>query len=249
MRSRGPGHTYRAVRVDAQRWDLRVDGFHHSYHRGFRDAQMAASAIDKKSRARAAVVRHALIFTAASLMLASTQLFRQIANPEYSPARAFADRIEEAYRAIDAGEAEITDFSLDSDGFEGRVYEVDQDDPATASLVMTGQHEGDCYVVRWRRGRVPFVARLLFHHECIPEGQARTSNPAAFEAIAINISADGPLSWDSVLPPETRPATWFLPAVIVLLFTMLQQLVSLSLVFLSGASKGHTNVERVDETG
>ena len=194
-------------------------------------------------------MRHTLILAAAFLMLAPVLIFREVANPDYGPARDFADQIERAYRALNAGEAMITDFSIDSDGFEGGVFEIDRGGVVADYLVLTGEHEGDCYVVRWRRDNVPFVARLLPRHPCVPGDQTLSFNPADFEALGSNTSADGPLGWVRVLPPETQIATWVLPAVIVLIYIVLQQLVSLSLVFIRGIPPRPVSVERIDETG
>jgi len=249
MRLRGRDRTYRAVRVDDQRWELRVDGAYHSSHNGFRDAERVAAAIDRRSRTKMAVVRHTLILAAASLVLMPVLLFREVANPAYGPARTFADHIEGAYRAVNAGEAEVTDFSLISDGFEGGVFTIDRGGVVADYQVLTGEHEGDCYVVRWRQGRVPFVARLLPRYPCALGEPALSFNPAEFEALAHNTSGNSPLDWDPVLPPQIKIATWVWPAAIALFYVVLQQLVSLSLVFIRGVPRRPMNVERIVQTG
>ncbi len=249
MRLRRRDGSYRAVRVEAQRWELRVDGVDRSSHQGFRAAELAAASIDRRSRTRSSLLRHTLILAAAFLLLAPVLIFREVTNPDYGPARDFADQIERAYGALNAGEAAITDFSLEADGFEGGVFEIDRGGVVADYLVLTGEHEGDCYLVRWRQNNVPFVARLLPRYPCIPGDQTLSFNPAEFEALGSNTSADGPLGWARVLPPETQIATWVLPAVIVLIYIMLQQLVSLSLVLIRGIPPRRVNVEQINETG
>ncbi len=248
MRLRGRDRTYRAVRVEAQRWELRVDGAPHSSHDGFRHAERAAATIDRRSRKRRAMVRHTLILVGASLVLMPVLIFREVANPDYAPAREFADHLETAYRAINAEEAEITDFSLSSDGIQGGLFEVDRGGVVADYSVLTGEHEGDCYVIRWRQGRVPFVARLLPRHPCAPGDPALSFDPAGFEALGNNTDLDGPLDWGRVLPPEVQTATWALPAAIALLYIVLQQTVSLSLVSIRGVPTRRVNVERIDES-
>ncbi len=249
MRRRERDRSYRAVRVEPRQWDLHVDGSLRSSHRGFRDAERAAVVIDRRSRTRAAAVRHTTILVAAFLVLTPVLLLREIDNPNYEPAREFADQIESAYRAISANEIEIADLSLDSDGFEGGVFTIDRGGIVADYLVLTGEHEGDCYVVRWQQGRVPFVGRLLPRDPCVPGDPALSFNPADFEALANNTSADGPLDWSRVLPPQTRLGAWVLPAVIALLYVALQQLVSLSLIPIRGVPRRPLEVERFDETG
>jgi hypothetical protein len=248
MRLRGRDHTYRAIRVESRRWELRVDGSLHSSHDGFRNAEQAAAAIDRRDRKRRAVVRHTLILVGAFLVLTPVLVFREVANPAHAPAREFADHLETAYRAINAGEAEITDFSLGSDGIQGGLFEVDRGGVVADYSVLTGEHEGDCYVVRWRQGRVPFVARLLPRHPCAPGDPALSFDPAGFEALGHNTNLDGPLEWGRVLPAEVQTATWVLPAVIALLYVVLQQTVSLSLVSIRGVPARRVNVERIDES-
>jgi hypothetical protein len=248
MRLRRRDRTYRAVRVDAQRWELQVDDAHHSCHEGFRDAERAAAVVDRTSLKRRAVARHTLVLTFAILVLTPVLIFRERANPDYAPARAFADHMEDAYRAINAGEASITDFSLSLDGFEGDAFVVDRGGVVADYQVLTGEHEGDCYLVRWRQGRVPFVARLLPRYPCAPGDPALSFDPATFEALASNTRADGPLDWVRVLPPEIELAPWILPAVIALLYIVLQRLVSMSLVAIRGSPARRVNVERIDTT-
>jgi len=248
MRLQRRDRAYRAIRVEAQRWELRVGGAPHSSHDGFRHAERAAAAIDRRSRKRRALVRHTLILAAASLVLTPVMLFREVANPDYAPAREFADHLETAYLAINAGEAEIADFSLSSDGIQGGLFEVDRGGVVADYSVLIGEHEGDCYVLRWRQGRVPFVARLLPRHPCAPGDPALSFDPAGFEALGNNTNVDGPLDWGRVLPQEVQTATWVIPAVIALLYIVLQQIISLSLVLIRGVPARRVDVERIDES-
>jgi hypothetical protein len=239
-------HAYRAVRIDARRWDLEIDGEKHSSHLGYREAERAGRVHDRKRRTRATFIRHMLILAVACLLLAPVLLLREGSNPDFSPAREFADRMEQAYRDVDSGAVDIASFSMESHGFEGAVFEVDRGGVVSDYRVLTGEHKGDCYVVRWVLGEVPFVARLLSRYPCVPGDPALSFDPARFEAIAINIDADGPLEWVPVLPEEVALAKWFFPVAFVLLFVVLQQLVSLSLLAIRGVPVRSVEVARVE---
>jgi hypothetical protein len=194
------------------------------------------------------LVPHILILAAASLLLAPVLIFREVANPAYEPARTFADRMEHAYRAVNAEEAEITDFAISKDGFEGGLFTIDRGGVVADYRLLVGVFEDDCYLVRWRQGRAPFVARLLPRYPCAAGDPALSFDPAGFEAVAINTSAEDPPSWEGVLPAQIQIATWVLPAVIALLYIVLRQLVSLSLVFIRGVPTRPVDVELIDNT-
>lgn len=242
-------HDYRAVRRGSRRWDLEVDGHVESSYPGFREAERAAAAHDRRSRTRVAVLRHLLVLMVVVAVAVPAVLLREVSNPDYGPARGFADRMEAAYRSIDSGETVIGDYSVEVHGFEGGVFEVDRGGVVADYLVLTGAYREDCYVLRWVRGEVPFVARLLPGYPCVPGDRTLSFNPAGFEAIAVNLSSEAPLRWEPVLPPEVKLATWFLPAALVLLFVVMQQLVGLSLVFIRGVPTAAVRVERIEEWG
>ncbi|MCB2224899.1 MAG: hypothetical protein KQH83_12085 [Actinobacteria bacterium] len=232
---------YRAIRFD-EGWRLEIDGVPASTHRTFSDAAAAAGMDDRRRRRVRTVARHLLLIAVASALLVPVTLGREVDNPDYPPARAFADEMEAAYRAVDAG-ADIA--SVDGD-VAGGTFTVDRGGVVADYHVLTGSHDGDCYVLRWVRFEVPFVARLLPRYECVPGQPALSFSPSGFEAIAVNLQSSGPLNWEGVLPPTVALAPWFFPAMLVLLVLILQQLVAISMRFLKPEPVVKVPVERVE---
>ena len=184
----------------------------------------------------------------AGLLLIPVMTTREIDNSSYPPARAFADRMEAAYREVDEGTAGIDSFDAEIDGFEGAVFEVDRGGVVADYNVLAGDHRGDCYVIRWVRFEVPFVARLLPRYECTPGQPALNFSPSGYEEIAVNLFTSHRLEWQPVLPDPISLAPWFFPAVLVLLVVVLQQLVALSVLYLKPGTPLRVTVERIDST-
>jgi hypothetical protein len=237
---------YRAVRLEGSTWSLEVDGAAVSTHSGYRDAVRAAEADDLRRRRLGAVLLRVSLIAAAGLLLIPVMVWREIPNDAYPPAREFADRMEAAYRDVDAGRVDIGSFTVDEDGFVGDLRTLDRGGVVADYRLLIGEHDGDCYLIRWVRFEVPFVARLLPRYECAPGSPPYNPSPSAYEAIAVNLTNQPPLNWVPVLPDEQALAGWFFPAVIVLLAGIIQQLVSLSLVFLKGPRPRPVRVERVE---
>jgi hypothetical protein len=234
------------VRVDPGTWELQVDGATVSSHAGYRDAVRAAEADAlHRRRRRAALLRVGLI-AAAGLLLIPATVWREVPNDAFPPAREYADGMEAAYRAVDTGAADIGSFSAAEDGFTGDVRTIDRGGVTADYRLLIGEQAGDCYLIRWVRFEVPFVARLLPRYECAPGDPAYSFSPSGFEAIAVNITSRPPLNWEPVLPPEVALVWWFFPAMILLLGTIIQQAVSLSMVFLRDPGGGAVGVERVE---
>ncbi len=236
---------YQAVRT-GHGWELHIDGEVVSSHGTFPQAVEAAGAHDRKRRRRRAAAQRITVVALAGLLLIPTLTEREVDNPAFPPARAFADRMEAAYRAVDAGSADIGSFTVESDGFEGAVFEVSRGGAVADYNVLVGSQGGDCYLIRWVRFEVPFVARLLSRYECVPGQPALNFSPSGYEAIAVNLSTTGALEWQPVIPDPVHLATWFFPAVMVLLVLLLQQTVSLSMLFLKPAAAQRVTVERVE---
>jgi len=185
----------------------------------------------------------------AGLLLVPVLTGREVRNPDYPPARDLADRMEAAYREVDEGTTEVGSFTVEADGFQGAVFEVDRGGVVADYNVLAGSHGGDCYVIRWIRFEVPFVARLLPRYECVPGQPALNFSPSGFEEIAVNLFSSGPLEWQPVLPEPISLAPWLLPAVLFLLVLVLQQLVALSMLFLKPAPARRVQVERIESAG
>lgn len=240
--------TYRASRVGAKGWELTADGEQLSSHRSFREAVGAAEAHDQRRRRNREAVKHAVLMVVAGLLLIPTMGYREVDNDDFPPARAFADGMEEAYGDVDAGVADIAQYTVEEDGFGGGVFRVVRGGVENDYLLLVGDYRGDCYVIRWVRSKVPFVARLLPRYDCEPGQPALNFAPSGFEAIAINLSAGKPLNWEPVLPDQIRLAPWFFPAVFVVMLVVMQQMISLSLVFIRrGVFRKAVPVERVDK--
>ena len=236
--------TYRAVLTDGG-WELRVDDAAVSIHKTFSEAVEAATTHDRiRLRRRVAMNRIAVVAVAA-LLLVPVVSGREVANPDHPPARAFADQMEAAYRAVDDG---TPIESVTGEGISGAVLTVDRGGVSSDYNVLAGTHQGDCYVIRWVRFEVPFVAKLLPRFECAPGAATVNFSPSAFEVIAVNLSSTGPLNWDPVVPPEVDLAPWFFPLTILLAALIFHQLVGLSLAYLRPPAASAVEVERIDRS-
>lgn len=227
-------------------WRLAADGVALSTHRSYHQVVDAATAHDGRRRRIRAALLHLGAVVAALLILVPVVGGREIDNPDYPGARDLADRMEAAYRAVDAGDADLGSFTLEADGFTGGVFEVDRGGVVNDYNVLAGSHLGDCYVLRWVRFEVPFVGRLLPRFECEPGRPALNFSPSAWEAIAPNVTSRGGLEWFPVIPDPLRLAPWFFPLVLVLSVLVLQQSISLSMVFLRREPGRKVRVERVE---
>ena len=156
--------------------------------------------------------------------------------------------MEAAYRAVEEGVADVTDFSMAEDGVAGDVFEVDRGGTVANYNVLASTHGNQCYIIRWVRFEVPFVGRLLPRYSCEPGQPALNFHQSGWEAIAVNLFSNRPLEWQLVLPDPIELAPWFFPAALVLLVLLLQQSISLSMVFLKPTPIRKVDVERIDPT-
>jgi hypothetical protein len=217
--------------------------------RSFHAAVDAAATHDRRRRRLRATVLHLAVIVAALAALIPVVSGREVDNPDYPGARALADRMEAAYRAVDAGTADIGSFTVEDDGFSGGVFEVDRAGVVNDYFVLAGSHLGDCFVLRWVRFEVPFVGRLLPRFDCVPSRPMLNFSPSAWEAIAPNVTSRSGLEWYPVVPDPLRLAPWFFPLTLVLGGLALQQAISLSVVHLRGGVLRKVPVERVEGTG
>jgi hypothetical protein len=239
-------HDYRAVRT-ATGWELRTDEAILSEHRTFTEATRAAAAHDQQiGRKRSLLLSGALAVLCGLLLIPITSM-REVDNPAYPAAREMADRMEAAYREVDPGTADIESFVTDKDGFAGGEFRLSRAGVEADYNVLAGQHDGDCYVLRWVRFEVPFVARLLPRLECEPGGSTLNFSPTAYEAIAVNLSTSDALQWDAVLPDPIKLASWFFPGFLILAAAGFHQLVGFSIAFLRPPPARALDVERVGE--
>jgi len=239
--------TYQALIVGDDGWELTADGKQLSTHRSFHEAAWAAGDHDQRRRRNRSLLGHVALMTLAGLLLIPSMAGREIDNSAFPPARAFVDRMEQAYRDIDAGEADIASFTVEDDGFTGEVFRLVRGGVESNYRLLAGDHRGDCYMIRWVRFEVPFVARLLPRYDCEPGRPALSFSPSGFEAIAINLSAAGPLNWVPVIPDPIRLAPWFFPVVFLLMLILMQQMISVSLLFIRRGVPGErVPVERID---
>ncbi|MBU1865267.1 MAG: hypothetical protein KKE89_02535 [Actinobacteria bacterium] len=229
-------------------WELRADGRLISAHRTFSKAVDAAGSHDRDRRRNRAVVQRIVVVALAGVLLIPVLTKREVDNPAYPPARALADRMEAAYRAVDGGMADIESFDAAADGFSGAVFEVSRAGVTADYNVLAGRNESDCYLIRWVRFEVPFVARLLPRYECVPGQPMLNFSPSAYEAIAVNLATNRPLEWQPVLPDPIDLAPWFFPAMILLLVGLLQQMITLSMLYLKPTPPTPVTVQRVEPT-
>ena len=216
-------HAYKAFRTAAG-WELRAGDDFISQHRTFSEAVSAAGKHDRdRRRKRSVLLRGGVVVVCVALLIPVTT-WREVDNPAYPEAREMADSMEEAYREVDDGLVDIASFTQETDGFSGGTFRLSRSGVESDYNVLAGDHKGDCYVIRWVRFEVPFVARLLPRFECEPGGATLNFSPTAFEEIAINLTSTHALEWQPVIPEPISLALWFFPAVLTLLAVGFQQI-------------------------
>jgi hypothetical protein len=242
-----PTPRYVAERTGPIEWRLSVDGEDYSTHAGYRDAARAASEHDRSRRLRRALIWHVTVFILSGLLLTAVLSWRETDNPNFPAARAFVDRMEEAYRSIEAGAADPGHYTPATDGFGGATTQIEIGGRAIEYVVIAGRHEADCYLMRWEAGRIPFIALLRPDLPCDAARAPVVFAPSDYDAVGVTTGSAENLDWTGVLPDEVVLFRWFFPATFVLLFVVLQQLVSLSIVAIRGVPMRTVPVERIEQ--
>ena len=168
-------------------WDLRADGRTISVHRTFSKAVDAAGAHDRnRRRIRAVAATGSWWWCCAGLLLFPSLALREVDNPAYPPARAVADRMEAAYRAVDRGTADIEFFDATTTASRGAVSSclaAEWLPTTTCWRVPRGRLLSDPLGPLRGAVRGPPVAPLRVR----PRPAALNFSPSAYEAIAVNL--------------------------------------------------------------
>ena len=234
------------ARRSPEGWVVSADGDPIAVVQKYHQAVDTAAVHHRRRRRTRATLAHLGVILMAVVALALVIETREVDNPSYPGARDLADRMEIAYRAVDAGEAAIGSFTLEGDGLSGGEFEVDVTGVVNDYNVLVGPYEDDCYVMRWVRFEVPFVGRLLPRFECVPGGATLNFSSTAWEAIAPNVTSSGGLEWFPVIPDPVRLAPWFFPGALVLLTLILQQSISISIIYLQAGPLQKVPMERIE---
>lgn len=134
---------------------------------------------------------------------------RSADNPAHESARTFTARMQATSERIWQGEAAPGDFTRGDLGFT--VTEVEVQDRTV--LMLVGEHEGRCYVMRWRPGFLPHAGVLTEGAECAPSAVLDT--PGVYERESSASASDVPgvmgtsIDWDQILPTRTLMPPWY----------------------------------------
>ncbi|MGI9647016.1 MAG: hypothetical protein ACR2OI_00710 [Acidimicrobiia bacterium] len=139
-----------------------------------------------------------------SLVLIGVALARRVEpNPDYPPARAVADRFDQAHLAVEAGQISIDQVDQSFEGVEGRSFEH-----LGSRLGLAGVFDGDCYGMVWRSGRpVSGVVLRPVYTTCQPDSSLISQPDPLVESLWP--------SWEDTLPDPERSPGWFIPLLTV----------------------------------
>jgi hypothetical protein len=225
---------YDVIRLGPGRWALDAAGSRVSTHGRASDAAAAANVAEQSRRRTMKIVRNALAFVIAAVILVLAQAGRTVPNTAYDPALLSVGSLEDAYRAVVTGEASMASFT-DQAGVVGDAF-VAQVPFEFAGITgeprdyraLVASYAGECYAVRWHEGGTPFAGVLEPEIPCEPSPSLIYSS--VFQRGASQSQALERFNWGPALPPESYQARWFLPVMLAGVFVMLQSVIGIALV-------------------
>ncbi len=197
-----------AIRLDAPgRWQLLARGRPVGFYPSRTAARQAARGLQRRQRLRRRLVPHLAVAVAALIGLGTAFVSRTEPHPAYPPARAVADRFDQARLSVEAGAVSIDQVGRAFDGIEGGSFEHD----GLLKLGLTGVFEGDCYGMTWRSGfRVGGVVVRSNYVTCKPDRNLIDQpDPPGLLAEPLRPS------WEFALPEPDRTRVWFIPMVTI----------------------------------
>lgn len=164
---------------------------------------------------RSRVHRNLAVIAVTTVAAIAIGTFADVANPDYPPARSLADRLDAAWRAIDAGAA--PDDAAAAEGLRAHIL----DSPRGQQTILTHPEpasDGRCYALTFGTGVVTVAGTLR-----APAPGCTPTPPVLFEVRG---------TWSEVLPsPRTTPA-WFVPVLTVLFAVALYAVTDIVLTLL-----------------
>ncbi len=196
------------IRLDAPgRWQLLARGRPVGLYPSRTAARQAARGLRRRQRLRRRLVPYLAVGVVALIGLGTAFASRTEPNPDHPPARAVADRFDEARLAVEAGAVSIEQVGQAFDGIEGGSFEHD----GLLKLGLTGVFDGDCFGMTWRSGfRVGGVVMRRNYVTCQPD-RSLIDQPDPPGLLAESLRP----SWEFALPEPDRTRVWFIPVVAI----------------------------------
>jgi hypothetical protein len=192
------------IRLDApSRWQLLARGRSVGFYPTRTAARQAATGLHRRHGLRRQLVGYLAVAGVSLAGLGSALVGRTEPNLEYPPARAIADRFDQARLAVETGEAVIDRVDQLFDGLEGGSFERG----GRLKLGLTGVFDGACYGMTWLPGYpVDGVAMRSNYVTCRPD--ASLIDPPDPPGLVAE-----PLQpyWKKALPDPVRRRVWFIP--------------------------------------
>ncbi len=216
------------IRLDAPgRWQLIAGGRAVGFYPTRTAAEQAARGLHRRHGLRRRLVAYLVVAGVSLAVLAAAAMGRTEPNPEYPPARAVADRFDEARLAVETGQVDIDGVDQMFDGIEGSSFEHG----GRLKLGLTGVFDGDCYGMTWRSGhRVGGVVKRSNYVTCQPD-RSLIDQPDPPGLVAEPLHP----SWKYTLPDPARTRAWFIPVVTISFgFFLVAAFRATALLFASG---------------
>ncbi|WP_052666786.1 hypothetical protein [Nitriliruptor alkaliphilus] len=194
---------------------------------------------DKRRARDRSLLRDAIVVLIVAAGLAFTWSVREVPNEDHPAAVDLAERLDETFRAVRAGDLDVDDTpAAVAPGVTGaRLERVTEGD----RWVLTGEAGSDCYVLWWDTDGIRRVRVLSATLPCEPSTTAMSPSPATFDRTGRAVDEDAPTAaWNDVLPDPIRFRFWFIPAMLVGAALGLSALVRMSIALLTGDAPSAT---------
>ena len=139
----------------------------------------------------------------------------------------------------------LESFAQDSDGFAGAkvsgppAFRIETAEPAeelpgaSQISVLSGEHNGTCYTLRWEQPGWPVTGVLDAGLTCLPTSKAGVSS--SYAAGASSTQA-GVVYWNPLLPADRIQVRWFFPVVLMFCGIGIWSAVGMTLAYLTRRS-------------
>jgi len=196
------------IRLEApRRWQLLAKGRSVGFYETRTAARQAATGLQRRQGLRRRMFGYLVVAGVSLAGLGAAAVERTEPNPEYPPARAVADRFDQARLAVEAGQVVIEQVGQLFDGIEGGSFEHG----GRLKLGLTGVFDGDCYAMTWRSGYpLGGVAVRSNYVTCQPD-PSLIDQPDPPGLVAEPLQP----SWKYALPDPVQTRVWFIPVVAI----------------------------------
>jgi hypothetical protein len=196
------------IRLEApRRWQLLAKGRPVGFHETKTAARQAATGLHRRQDLRRRLIGYLMVAGVSLVGLGAALVGRTEPNPDYPPARAVADRFDQAKLAVERGRVVIEQVGQLFDGIEGGSFEHG----GRLKLGLTGVFDGDCYAMTWRSGYpVGGVVIRSNYVTCKPD-PSLIDQPDPPGLVAEPLRP----SWKYALPDPERTRVWFIPVVAI----------------------------------